>query len=384
MAHSNERIEFLRESRQLYKQEAPPFTQRGNVGYKKEVMILPPYVDKPRKTTVVYVRYKLNGGDRTFACLRMNRRRYIVKAMKRNWQVNDPIDNTGGSCYWYRWEGPNAARQFIGPIAMSMTRYLANNPGAKKGIQPWDEEDAGSQRYQDSRPDSTRLEFNPNQGVVEQDSESAFLSSASSSEISSGRHLAQQGMHTDEHSPALDLPQAIGKGPKSRVKIEPRRKGVSTTTPQKRSARVLSPAQEQSTILHIKLLEDGVTPVKIKLSSAAVPEHDSEKRVTHESFFGLVTRIVNPISQPHLIQAAIYRPLSQVDNKEASDHQANIQYEISISYQAEETFDGFLDKIKAYFEEHHSKNGGSKSYECHVAIKSTVIVPRERVQLTAV
>ena len=155
MAHSNERIEFLHESRHFYKQEVPPFTQRGNVGYKKEVMILPPYVEKPRKSTVVYVRYKLRGGDRTFACLRMNRQRYIVKAMKRTWQPGDPIENTGGSYYWYQWQGPNAPKQFIGPIAMSMSKYVANNSVASNGIRsaPSESEDAGSQQYQKSHLD---------------------------------------------------------------------------------------------------------------------------------------------------------------------------------------------------------------------------------------
>ena len=158
-------------------------------------------------------------------------------------------------------------------------------------------------------------------------------------------------------------------------------KRVSTSTPQKRdpflerSSRVLSLAQEQSTILHVELLEDGTTPVKMKLSSAAVPKDDPEKRVTHASFFDLVTKVVNPMSQPHLIQAAIYPPLSRIDSDQACNDRPNVRYNISISYQLEESFEEFLDKVKACFEGHHLNNGGKKSFECHVAIKPTVLLP---------
>ena len=383
MAHSNERIEFLHESRHFYKQEVPPFTQRGNVGYKKEVMILPPYVDKPRKSTVVYVRYKLRGGDRTFACLRMNRQRYIVKAMKRTWQPGDPIENTGGSYYWYQWQGPNAHKQFIGPIAMSMSKYVALNPHASNSIRSATSknEDTRGQHYQKSHLDPSKLGPNHDGGVIERDLESTFLSDSASPKTSPDLSLAQRGTPTVEHSPASDLPHPRVLASKPGIKTGSWMKRVSTSNSQKRdpllegSARILSLAQEQSTILHIELLQDGTTPVKMKLSSAAVPKDEPEKRVTHVSFFDLVTKVVNPMSQPHLIQAAIYPPLSQIDSDQASNNRPNVRYNISISYHLEETFDEFLDKVKGCFEEHHLNHGGEKSFECHVAIKPTVLLP---------
>ena len=382
MAHFNERIEFLHESRHFYKQEVPPFTQRGNVGYKREVMILPPYVEKPRKSTVVYVRYKLRGGDRTFACLRMNRQRYIVKAMKRTWQPGDPIDNTGGSYYWYQWQGPTAPQQFIGPIAMSMSQYVAKHSMAGNAIRSTpSENDARSQQYQNSHCDPSKLGPKHGGGVIERDLESAFHSDTASPKTSPDQSLTQRGTATDEHSPASNLPHPTLLASKSRTKTGPWMKRVSTSTPQKRdpllerSPRVLSAAQEQSTILHIELLEDGTTPVKMKLSSAAVPKDDPQRRVTHASFFDLVTKVVNPMSQPHLIQAAIYPPLSHIASDQAINDRPNVRHDISISYYLEESFDDFLDRVKANFEEHHLNYGGRASFECHVAIKPTVLLP---------
>ena len=381
MAHSNERIEFLRESRQFYQHEVPPFTQRGNVGYKKEVVLLPPYVAKPRKTTVVYIRYKLRGADRTFACLRMNRQRYIVKAMKRTWQPGDPIENTGGSYYWYQWQGPNAPKQFMGPVAMSMSKYVAINPDSNISARnpPSQNEDARSHQLQNSHLDPSKSGSNHDGGVTEPDLDSVLLSDAASPKSSPDRDLPQRGMPRDGHSPALHLPHPTILASKSGEKTGAWMKRVSTLTPQKRdplldrSTRVLSLTQEHSTILHIELLEDGTTPVKMKLSSAAVPKDGPEKRVTHASFFDVVTKVVSPNSQPHLIQAAIYPPSLQLDSKKASKNRPNVRYDISLSYQLEETFDQFLEKVKAYFEEHNVKYRDTKPLECHVAIKPTVV-----------
>ena len=145
MAHAHEKVEYLTEARRTYRNERPPFTQRGLTEPQSHITVR--LLNGARETKTVGIRaYRTRKPRDTlyYATIRLHRHAYIIKPLPQDWDHGDSTESHSVDDFWLIWQGPEhhfLGPLFKGPVAQSVghtdpgkTRAVASTPGRALSI----------------------------------------------------------------------------------------------------------------------------------------------------------------------------------------------------------------------------------------------------------
>ena len=284
----------------------PPFCRPWRTASSKVTIRL---VDTGETLNVRYKSYPLVVGNAFYATVRIKGLTYIVRPLPRGWKRGDTTDVRGHFYSWFVWQGPDYEFReplFDGPVGRS-----AGPPAGKRRKRRESQAAPAADALLSQDPPNS-----PRQGSISSEGDSS--------------------LPVFEDSPDSN-------------------QGSSSTAPRQDAIRVtfLTPSQEYSTTLHIKIHKDRETYFSLHLSSAR-PRTDPNGAVTNESLFEKITRTANRVSpspcEIQVLEAIFHAGL--LDVTEASDNSSSGDWPdlepLMIIRGEEDTFECFQSHVLAF------------------------------------
>lgn len=350
MAETDEEVQYLQESRLHYGDSKPPFVRTAIPTPENRSTVQ--LADTDELQVINYRRYPLALGRFFYGTIRLNGLVYIICALPKGWSRGETTDRRGGRTDWFAWQGPNhefRGPRFDGPVARS-----AGKVGRKAKRQAASA--AVASPFQHPRNPSRQARVNPSLSFNPTLSDSEDSMESDDSLFLRPKNLPRQARNypalclnpfrpedstessQDSSSTAATSPFQRSNDPprQAQVTSEPRynpfrserlqkpSQGSSSTAPHQDAIKLmcLTPSQEYSTTIHIKIHKNRETYFSLRLSSAR-PQMDPNGAVTNESLFEKITRAANRISpslgEIQVLEATFHEGLGLLDIGQASD-----------------------------------------------------------------